>query len=178
MAFEEEAPSPKTYAFACTLSIDLYLNVPSAHSVSYADHRIRLLLRNEKQQRLGYDEYKEKYKNNMELAFGKDEDGENKAYRKELDKERERKLAQGLNQKDLRKKLKKSRKKKRDKSKKKKRSKKDRKKKQRKVSTHRVFIDPNSNNIQKSRSRRRYDSDSSYSEYSGDESYSSTSHSV
>eukprot|EP00483_Globobulimina_turgida_P012546 UN12569 len=76
-------------------------NPTAAHSVSYADHRIRLLLTNEKKQRLGYDEYKEKYKNNMELAFGKDEDTENKNFRKELDKEREKKLSQGLNHKKL-----------------------------------------------------------------------------
>lgn len=68
--------------------------VGSTHSVSYADQRIRLLLANEKKGRIGYDEYKEKYKNNMELTFGKDEDTENKNFRKELDKDRKRRLAE------------------------------------------------------------------------------------
>ena len=111
----------------------------SPHSISYADHRIRLLLTNEKQQRLDYDSYKKKYANNMAETFGKDDDSENKKFRKELDKERERKLSQGLNHKNLRKKFKrdkdkKNKTKKRDKdkkSKKKSNKKKDRKKSKR-----------------------------------------------
>ena len=95
----QRPPSPKAYVCASLPSHRAHSSVGSAHSVSYADHRIRLLLANEKKGRLGYDAYKAKYKNNMELTFGKDEDSENKQFRKELDKERERRLSRGLNQK-------------------------------------------------------------------------------
>lgn len=122
------APSPKAYVLPSSSATCISM-VGSAHSVSYADHRIRLLLANEKRGRIGYDEYKEKYKNNMELTFGKDEDTENKQFRKELDKERKRRLA-GATKSDKSKK-KKNRDSKKSKKSKKHRSSKDRDRKRR-----------------------------------------------
>ncbi|ETO29767.1 hypothetical protein RFI_07351, partial [Reticulomyxa filosa] len=62
-------------------------------SLSYDKHHIKILLMNEQKKRLDFDEYKEKHKRNMEAAFGKDDDTENKKFREELDREREKKLS-------------------------------------------------------------------------------------